>query len=274
MSSTSATIKHRSYRGNSVYEISWTAAGIAQQKTFDTEAEALAFVENLNKSNSASLTDNVPEPAAPQLSITSDEIAFAAAKLQRFGKDFRTIVTEYIYAHKLLESSNITMLDAVREYADATIELKAVNTTLSNTIFEYVEAKRQLEGADLGEVVRYFKKAALFSARDVTLPAAKTTAKSTAEPAARSKPTITVPKLIELFIAVKAKSGADEEEIAELKLRLNRFAVAFPVVATGELFFNNESWFNALTVSDSSREKLKSLVLEVGQYAQLSGFRL
>ncbi len=274
MSSPSATIKNRTYRGSSSYEVTWADAGQTRQKTFDTEADALAFAESLKKPVPANLQEEAPEPAAPQLEITVDDIAFAAGKLQRFGKDFRTIITEYIYAHKLLESSKVGMLDAVREYADATIELKAVNTTLSTAIFEYVEAQRQLEGADLAEVVRHFKKAALFAARDASAPAAKPLAKAAAEAATRSKPTITVPKLIELFLAMKTKAGADEEEVADVKLRLNRFATAFPATATADLFFANNAWFDNLSVSESSREKLKALVLEVGQYAQTSGFRL
>ncbi len=275
MSTISPVIKNRSYRGSSTYEVTWIEANSKQTKTFDTEAEAKEFAKTLSSPDKAGLSEDIPpEPVAPHLAITSDDVAFAAAKLQRFGKDFRTIVTEYIYAHKLLESSKIGMLDAVREYSDATLELKAVNSNLSTAIFEYVEAQRQLDGADLGEVVRYFKKAALLAARDSAASSVAPMAKSAADIASRSKPTITVPKLIELFLAMKTKSGADEEEVAVVKLRLNRFALAFTGVATGDLFFANDAWFGTLNVSESSRESLKVLVMEVGQYAQKSGFRL
>jgi hypothetical protein len=270
-------IRHQRYRGTSNYEVTWQDGGETKEKNFETQADAEAFAQSLRAGAQAAAEPAVAAAAGPEpVALTEVEIAFATAKVQAVGKDLRTILTEYLYANKLLEPTGTPLLDAVREYVDARMELKVVEAPLSTAIFEYVEARRQLEGAPLGEAVRQYKKAAKLAGFGTEGEAgkAKPGAGAGAAPAAMVKPTITVPKLVELYLASRAKAGADEEEVAEMGLRLNRFALAFPIVATGDLFFANDAWFAQLAISEASRQKLKLLVVEMGQYAVESGFRL
>ncbi|TAG33247.1 MAG: hypothetical protein EAZ36_00985 [Verrucomicrobia bacterium] len=310
------TFKVLRYRGSTSYEVRWIEAGQDRLQLFEKEDDAKEFIATL----SASAVAGTPQPSAPAAASPApvrqapeaqplpelppyasedapspEQIAFATAKLRLIGKDLRFVMTEYSYAHKLLEKSGLTVLDAVRQLVDASIELQDTGVDFSTAIFEYVEARRQTDGVPLSDVVRQYKRLLKQAAnapepKEVPAPEVRPAAIAQVKPAdqaqpavpakpaastgAGSKPTITVAKLLDLFLVLKTKSGTDAEEVADIKLRLGRLAGACPGQASHDLFFGNDAWFNQLEISEPSRQKLRALARELGQFALQSGFRL
>lgn len=256
-------IKKLSFRGATTYTASWHTDAGKQEKIFDRQADAEAFIEELKRAH----TGVAEAPAESGAALFSPgELEVVAAKLRTLGKDLRTVVQEYAYAVKLLQPYGLGLLEGTRELSDALFELKASETPLGSAIFEYTEARKALGPVPLFDAVRAYKKAAA-NPEGLTLPPFQAAA-----PAKPKVPEKTVPELVEEYLAAKGKEGLEEEEVLDQRTRLKRLVAAFPGPIRGEIFFSNEEWLESLPLSGASKMRLQELVLDLGRFAKKKAY--
>ena len=156
------TLRKTSYRGIMDFRLSWEEGGMAQEKSFTTEAEAvmeMVSIEGRLRAAAAEgkgLTVNPFGETTPF--ITSKDVHFASLKLQPRGLAFRESVTDYVAAVTALEGTEASVPEAARDYAEAVKALKPFDVSLGQAVFEWVELKKQVGDKPLFELLRAYRK--------------------------------------------------------------------------------------------------------------------
>lgn len=156
------TLTKRSYRGTSEFRLGWTEAGAAQEKTFETEAEAVVEMSRIEErlrtgvAAGKGMTINPFGELSPY--VTSKDVQFAALKLQPRGLAFRDVIVDYVEASGALRGLDATVAHAARDYAEAAKLLKPFDVSLGQAVFEWCELKKQMGDKPLSELLRSYLK--------------------------------------------------------------------------------------------------------------------
>lgn len=163
MNSESPVSLHKiTYRGVLAYKLTWAEGEAEHEKTFATEAEAVAEMaaieERLRVAAMAGQGLTVNPFGAHTPFINSKDVNFAALKLQPRGLKFRESIDDYVAAVAALKGSGVGVTEAARFFAEASAELKPYDVTVMQAVFEWVELKKKTGDVPLFEVLRVYLK--------------------------------------------------------------------------------------------------------------------
>ncbi|HTJ79241.1 MAG TPA: hypothetical protein VL357_09610 [Rariglobus sp.] len=161
-SETPVTLHQTFYRGLVAFQVRWAEEGTEREKTFPTEAEAVAEMavieERLRVAKMAGqgLTVNPFGMHIPF--ISSKDVNFAALKLQPRGLKFRESIDDYVAAINALNGLETTVAAAVAGFVEASQSLKSYDVSVQQAVFEWLELKKQTGDRPLYEVLGAYLK--------------------------------------------------------------------------------------------------------------------
>lgn len=157
------TLHKHSYRGATSYLVTWKEDGVAREKSFPLEAEAVMEMAEIEKRLQLAamagkgLTVNPFGAHTPF--INSKDVHFAALKLQPRGLKFRDSIEDYVAAVASLKGTGLSVAEAGKQMAEVATTLKPFDMTASQAVFEWAELKKQIGETPLFEVLRVYLKA-------------------------------------------------------------------------------------------------------------------
>jgi hypothetical protein len=158
------TLHKITYRGVAAFQLTWQERGVAQEKSFPTEAEAvveMGVIETRLRETAMAGKGLTVNPFGAHIPfINSKDVHFAALKLQPKGLKFRESIEDYVAAAAAVKGSGLSVADAARQAAEATAQVKPFEVTLAHAIYEWVELKKLVGDRPLSDLVRAYKQVA------------------------------------------------------------------------------------------------------------------